>query len=162
MSKFQLDNDVPIPAAGGRIPKTQFPFQAMVIGQSFFAPDLTVKKMSGQTAYWKREHGMAFTIRAVTEEAMNEAGELVETEGVRVWKIDPSERRGGGRQKAAEAAPAKPAATKTPTPAVPKKTTPPAKPAADKKPAAKPAPKADAAKKAPAKKPAAAPAESEY
>ena len=155
MSKFQLDNDVPIPAAGGRIPKTQFPFQVMEIGQSFFAPGLTVKKMSGQTAYWKREHGMAFTIRAVTEEAMNEAGELVETEGVRVWKIDPSERRGGGRQKAAEAAPATPAAPKKPTPA--KSATKPATPAK----AAKPAPKADAAKKA-VKKPAAAPAESEY
>lgn len=112
MSKFQLDNDVPLPKSGGRAPKTQYPFAEMEIGQSFFAPDTNVKKMSGQVSYWKKDpHNMAFALRAVTEEYMDDNGDLVEGEGVRVWKIDPANRRGGATstKPAADKAPAKPA-----------------------------------------------------
>ena len=120
MSKFQLDNDVPLPKSGGRAPKTQYPFAEMEIGQSFFAPDTNVKKMSGQVSYWKKDpHNMAFSLRAVTEEYMDDNGDLVEGEGVRVWKIDPANRRGGaGTSTKPETAPAttkaKPAADKAP------------------------------------------------
>ena len=114
MSKFQLDNDVPLPKSGGRAPKTQYPFAEMEIGQSFFAPDTNVKKMSGQVSYWKKDpHNMAFALRAVTEEYMDDNGDLVEGKGVRVWKIDHANRRGAGTstkpETAADKAPAKPA-----------------------------------------------------
>ena len=129
MSKFQLDNDVPLPKSGGRAPKTQYPFAEMEIGQSFFAPDTNVKKMSGQVSYWKKDpHNMAFALRAVTEEYMDDNGDLVEGEGVRVWKIDPVNRRGAGTSTKPETALA---TTK-------------AKPAADKAPASKPAGKPSA------------------
>ena len=119
MSKFQLDNDVPLPKSGGRAPKTQYPFAEMEIGQSFFAPDTNVKKMSGQVSYWKKDpHNMAFSLRATTEEYMDDNGDLVEGEGVRVWKIDPANRRGGATSTRPETAPAateaKPAADKAP------------------------------------------------
>ena len=119
MSKFQLDNDFPLPKSGGRAPKTQYPFAEMEIGQSFFASDTNVKKMSGRVSYWKKDpHNMAFSLRAVTEEYMDDNGDLVEGEGVRVWKIDPANRRGGATSTKPETAPAttkaKPAADKAP------------------------------------------------
>lgn len=118
MSNFQLDNDVPLPKSGGRAPKTQYPFAEMEIGQSFFAPDTNVKKMSGQVSYWKKDpHNMAFALRAVTEEYLDDNGDLVEGEGVRVWKIDPANRRGGAAATKPETAPAPtkaPAAAKAP------------------------------------------------
>ena len=124
MSKFQLDNDVPLPKSGGRAPNTQYPFAEMEIGQSFFVPDTNVKKMSGQVSYWKKDpHNMAFALRATTEQYLDDDGDLVEGEGVRVWKIDPANRRGVGTptkpanrrggatstKPAADKAPAKPA-----------------------------------------------------
>ena len=142
MSKFQLDNDVPLPKSGGRAPKTQYPFAEMEIGQSFFAPDTNVKKMSGQVSYWKKDpHNMAFSLRAVTEEYMDDNGDLVEGEGVRVWKIDPANRRGGATstKPKPETAPATTKAKPETAPATTK-----AKPAADKAPASKPAGKPSA------------------
>ena len=96
--KFQIQKNVPIPNAGGRAPRTEYPFEQMEVGDSFFVPGMTVKKMSGQVGYWKKTMGMNFAIRAVTEDYMNDDGEVVSGDGVRVWREDPSKKTNRGRK----------------------------------------------------------------
>ena len=96
---FKIDTDIPIPAAGGRGPRTDYPFSDMKVGQSIFVPGMTVKKMSGQISYWKKQENMNFAIRAQAEEVLDEeTGELVMTDGVRVWVKDPNDRSNRGRK----------------------------------------------------------------
>ena len=102
---FKIDTNIPIPAAGGRGPRTDYPFSNMTVGQSIFVPGMTVKKMSGQISYWKKQENMNFAIRAQAEEVLDaETGELTMTDGVRVWVKDPNDRSNRGRKAGASKA----------------------------------------------------------
>ena len=83
--QFQIRKNVPMPAAKGRGPRTNYPFLQMEIGDSIFVPGLTTKQMTGQLGFWKKSHNLNFAIEAGTEDRLNEAGETVAVEGVTVW-----------------------------------------------------------------------------
>lgn len=100
--QFKIEDNIPLPNAGGRGPRLEYPFLDMKVGQSIFVPGVNVKKMSGQAGHWKKNHGMNFAIRATTEDVLDEeTGEAVATEGVRVWVKDPTEKSNRGRKAAA-------------------------------------------------------------
>lgn len=72
--QFQIEKNVPIPQANAFGRNAKYPFRQMEVGDSFFASDTTVQKMSNNACGYKaRGHG-TFTCRAVDG-------------GVRVWRI---------------------------------------------------------------------------
>ena len=100
--QFKIEDNIPMPTAGGRGPRQEYPFLDMKVDQSIFVPGVNVKKMSGQVGHWKKNHGMNFAIRATTEDVLDEeTGEAVATDGVRVWVKDPTEKSNRGRKAAA-------------------------------------------------------------
>lgn len=78
MQQYKIDPNIPVPkiAQGGGRPK-KYPFAAMIVGDSFFAP--TVNRQALATAARRFAiHGEKFLIRTATEN---------EVRGSRIWRI---------------------------------------------------------------------------
>ena len=95
--KFQIEDNIPVPAAGGRSSQNDYPFASMQIGQSFFEAGINVKQASSRVAAYKKQ-GIGIAIRAETRDALNEAGEQIKIEGVRMWRVEPSAKSNRGRK----------------------------------------------------------------
>ncbi len=72
---YEIRDDVPIPT---RPFIAKYPFAEMEIGQSFFVPGATTKKLAGSLYYAHRALGYKFVTRTVVENDLP---------GVRVWRL---------------------------------------------------------------------------
>ena len=95
--KFQIEDNIPVPAAGGRSSQNDYPFASMAIGQSIFEAGINVKQASSRVAAYKKQ-GIGIAIRAETRDALNEAGEQIKIEGVRMWRVEPAPKSNRGRK----------------------------------------------------------------
>ena len=95
--KFQIEDNIPVPAAGGRSSQNEYPFASMAIGQSIFEAGINVKQASSRVAAYKKQ-GIGIAIRAETRDALNEAGEQIKIEGVRMWRVEPAPKSNRGRK----------------------------------------------------------------
>ena len=114
--KFQIEDNIPVPAAGGRSSQNDYPFANMAIGQSIFEAGINVKQASSRVAAYKKQ-GIGVAIRAETRDALNEAGEQIKIEGVRMWRVEPAPKSNRGRKTNAEKAAETTTETTTETPA---------------------------------------------
>jgi hypothetical protein len=80
---FTIETGIPIPPPANRGPKTQYPFDGMVPGDSFFVPcsEEEFVKVSNRltgaiSRFRKLNPEAAFSVRRVDEESVN---------GIRVW-----------------------------------------------------------------------------
>lgn len=98
--EFKIETGIPLPASTSRGPRVDYPFSKMEPGQSIFVPGKTVKQMTGQLGFWKKQ-GMVFTLSATTADVLDaETGEMTQADGVRIWVRDPSEKSNRGRKPA--------------------------------------------------------------
>jgi hypothetical protein len=79
MSKFQIEDNVPIPAMTGKSQR-KYPLSALLVGQSFFVPLISdarreLIRISGAATRHGKKTGKMFVTRTV-------AG------GVRVWRVE--------------------------------------------------------------------------
>ena len=111
MSTFKIEKNIPMPGNAGRGPTVDYPFLQMEIGDSIFVPGIDAKKASGQIGYWKKNHGLNFSVRAMTGVVLDsETGEETEVDGVRIWLRPAEEKSNRGRKPAAAKATAEEAA----------------------------------------------------
>lgn len=75
MTEFKIDKGIPIPET---TTGTKYPFSAMAVGDSFFAPGRTSRQLQNVTSTY-RKRGMKF--KAVQQE---ENG----VKGTRIWRIE--------------------------------------------------------------------------
>jgi hypothetical protein len=66
---IEIEDDIPVPTT----PRSKYPFEEMVIGQSFFAPGVT----SVNRQYWERITGRKFLTRLAVKDGVN---------GMRCWR----------------------------------------------------------------------------
>jgi len=106
MSVFKIEKNIPMPGNSGRGPTVDYPFLQMEVGDSIFVPGIDAKKASGQIGYWKKNHGLNFSVRAMTGTVLDpETGEETEVDGVRIW-VRPVEEKSNRGRKPADAKPA--------------------------------------------------------
>jgi len=80
MSKFQIDDNVPIPAMTGKSQR-KYPLSALLVGQSFFVPFTSddtrreLMRISGAATRHGKKTGKMFVTRTVEG-------------GVRVWRVE--------------------------------------------------------------------------
>lgn len=102
MSVFKIEKNIPMPGNSGRGPTVDYPFLQMEVGDSIFVPGIDAKKASGQIGYWKKNHGLNFSVRAMTGTVLDpETGEETEVDGVRIWVRPVEEKSNRGRKPAA-------------------------------------------------------------
>lgn len=81
---FTLDVGVPIPPRKGRINKdewTRWPFADMDVGDSFFAPGVSLGARTASQDYAWMHPGVKFTTRSFDEDP------ITKLPGLRVWRI---------------------------------------------------------------------------
>lgn len=70
--EIPIDDNVPIPAIH------KYPFRHLKVGQSFFAPGVTITLLSSYAWHYKQKFGFQYTMRSRIEQRKK---------GVRVWRI---------------------------------------------------------------------------
>ena len=75
---YQIDHDIPIPAAGQPC-DPKYPFADMAVGDSFFVGSGNVIEITTATGRYGIRHGKRFTVRLDFD--------LKANPGVRVWRI---------------------------------------------------------------------------
>jgi hypothetical protein len=73
MSTLKIEIGVPMPG------RQKYPLEDIKIGQSFFVPNQTAKKISPPIYGWGHRNARKFTLRTVTESGVK---------GVRVWRVE--------------------------------------------------------------------------
>ena len=75
MSKFNVEQGVPVPKSTGAGRKTNYPFESMQVGDSFFIKDGKVKTVSRSCGIYSKRFGCKFISRTVEG-------------GARVWRVE--------------------------------------------------------------------------
>lgn len=73
---FKIDKEIPIPE---QVRKTEYPFEQMEVGDSFFAEGKTTDQLGNASGHWRKKKGWGFTIRKETSEDGKN--------GARIWRI---------------------------------------------------------------------------
>jgi hypothetical protein len=90
--EYELEDGIAIPPVSSSGRKQVYPFDRMEVGQSFFVPHKTTSKFSSTIKAASRRTGFKSTSRTDTGYALDEDGNRIEAEGVRIWRVavDPS------------------------------------------------------------------------
>lgn len=69
---IQIDKNVPMPEARNA---TEYPFEGMEIGDSFFVSGKTSDQLTNAASHWRKKNGWGFSARNISE-----------PKGARIWR----------------------------------------------------------------------------